>query len=169
MNMLADAVVRPDLPPPALGFLRQALLAAVGDAEERTAAVAASIKLAGSGPSQAIACLFTAGLLQSPDAIFEIAEAYYFQSGNVPVPIRHTARELSVNDQHRRVTQILFTPVFAGVRDDPRFLSVCHRAGLSGYWEATGLRGSTSTAAPSVWAIRLRQRERALWAQPRSN
>jgi DNA-binding winged helix-turn-helix (wHTH) protein len=140
MNMLADAAVRPDLPPLALGFMRQALLAVAGNAEERTASVVASIKLAGSGPAQAIACLFTAGLLQSPDAIFEIAEAYYFRSGNVPVPMRHTAHELSVNDQHRRVTQVLFTPVFAGVRDDPRFRSLCHRAGLSSYWEATGLR-----------------------------
>jgi len=140
MNMLADAAVRPDLPPPALGFMRLALSAAVGEAKERAAAVAASIKLAGSGPAQAIACLFTAGLLQSPDALFEIAEAYYLRSGNVPVPTRHTAHELSVNEQHRRVTQILFTPVFGDVRDDPRFSSVCDQIGLSRYWDATGLR-----------------------------
>jgi len=140
MNMLADAAVRPDLPPPALGFMRQALLAAVGEAAERTAALAASITIAGAGPAQAIASLFSAGLLQSREAIFEIAEAYYFRTGKVPVPMRHTAHELSVNDQHRRVTQILFTPVFEGMRDDPRFLSLCHRAGLSSYWDATGLR-----------------------------
>jgi len=140
VNMLADAAVRPDLPPPALGFMRQALFAAGGDADERAVALAASIKLAGSGPAQAIASLFTAGLLQSPDALFEIADAYYLRSGDLPVPTRHTAHELSVNDQHRRVTQILFTPVFADVRDDPRFLSVCDRIGLSRYWDATGLR-----------------------------
>jgi hypothetical protein len=140
MNMLADAGVRPDLPPPTLSFMRLALSAAVGEAEERAAAVAASIKLAGSGPAQAIACLFTAGLLQSPDGLFEIAEADYLRSGNPPVPMRHTAHELSVNDQHRRVTQILFTPVFGDVRDDPRFLSVCDQIGLSRYWDATGLR-----------------------------
>ena len=117
MNMLDDAAIRPDLPPPALGFMRQALFAAVGNAAERTAAIAASIKRAGSGPAQAIACLFTAGLLQSPDATFEIAEAYYFQGGNVPVPIRHTAHELSVNDQHRRVL-LSIASLMAGSRLD---------------------------------------------------
>jgi hypothetical protein len=140
MNMLADAAVRPDLPPPALGFMRRALSVAAGGAEERAAAIAASIELAASGPAQAIACLFAAGLLQSPDALFEIAEAYYLRSGNLPVPTRHTAHELSVSDQHRRVTQILFTPVFGAVRDDRRFLSVCDQTGLSRYWDATGLR-----------------------------
>jgi len=149
LSMLADAAVRPDLPPPALAFMRQTLLAAVGAAEERNAALAASIKIAGTGPAQAIASLFTAGLLQSRDAIFEIAEAYYFRTGNAPVPMRHTAEELSVNDQHRRVTQILFTPVFNGMRDDPRFVSICQRAGLSSYWEVSGLRPDFQRPATS--------------------
>ncbi len=139
MQMLADLVVRPDLPLPALEFMRQALSAAAGGAAERAAAVGASIKLAGSGPALAISCMFATGLLRSPDALFRIAEAYYLRSGDLPVPIRHTALEPSINDQHRRVTQILFTPVFAGVRDDPRFQSICQRAGLSHYWDVTGL------------------------------
>ena len=168
MNMLDGAAIRPDLPPPALGFMRQALFAAVGNAAQRTAAIAASIKRAGSGPAQAIACLFTAGLLQSPDATFEITEAYYFQGGTVPVPIRHTAHELSVNDQHRRVTQILFTPVFAGVRDDPRFLSVCHRSGLSSYWEATGLRPDFQRLAQNPKEAAVQHTGNSEQAHPRS-
>ena len=139
MRMRANWGVRPDLPLPALEFMRQALSAAAGGAAERAAAVGASIKLAGSGPALAISCMFATGLLRSPDALFRIAEAYYLRSGDLPVPIRHTALEPSINDQHRRVTQILFTPVFAGVRDDPRFQSICQRAGLSHYWDVTGL------------------------------
>ena len=38
--------------------------------------------------------------------------------------------EPSVNDQHRRVTQVLFTPAGAGMRSDPRFMEFCERIGL---------------------------------------
>jgi len=138
LEMLSDTAVRPDLPPPMRGFMRQVLIAAEPDASGRGDSIAASVRMAGSGPAQAIACLFAAGLLRSADAVFEIAEGYYFRSGNVPVPLRHTSEELSVNDQHRRVTQILFTPVFEGTRADPRFKSICDRIGLSSYWESTG-------------------------------
>jgi hypothetical protein len=43
-----------------------------------------------------------------------------------------------VNDQYRRVTQILFTPVGAAFRTHPRFTDLAERMGLVAYWEWLG-------------------------------
>jgi hypothetical protein len=67
-----------------------------------------------------------------------VANAYYLRLGSGPVPLRRTSREPSVNDQHRRVTQMLFTPALRVMRADPRFLAMCDRMGLAAYWEAEG-------------------------------
>ena len=52
--------------------------------------------------------------------------------------MRRVEGEPSINDQHRRVTQILFTPAFADARADSGFDRLCDRIGLSEYWDATG-------------------------------
>lgn len=140
LEMLADKAVRPNVPMPALAFFRHVIGSVVNSAPEQIeSAVAASRRIAAAGPAQAIASLFGLGLLNASDDAFEVAEAYYLRKGSVPVPLRHTVGELSVNEQHRRVTQILFTPVFASMRTDPRFRSLCEHIGLSNYWEISGL------------------------------
>ena len=133
LDMLGDAALRPDLPPPFLRLLRQVLTAvwsdALNEAREATRLFAAQ------GPVHAIASLFLTGLLKSPDDLFGVAQAYYLREGDSPVPVTRRNDQLSINDQHRRVTQILFTPVFDSVRNDPRFMSLCERTGLVNYWE----------------------------------
>ena len=137
--MLEDQVTRPDIPAPTLNLLKMAMTAALsGSIDEVEHAATAARKAAASGPARAITALFALGLLRRVDDAFAVADAYYLREGSGPVPVRHTAGEPSINDQHRRLTQILFTPACAEMRDDSRFMTLCERAGLADYWEQTG-------------------------------
>ena len=53
--------------------------------------------------------------------------------------MNHSVLDAAVNDQHRRVTQILFTPVCTAMRADARFMPLCERMGLAEYWAETRL------------------------------
>ena len=138
--MLDDRAVRPAVPPPALAFLRQVIHAVADGSLALCEEVAsASRTLALSGPANANAALFALSLVDRSDDAFAVAEGIFLGTGVGPVPLRHTEAELSLNEQHRRLTQILFTPVFARWLDDPRFMSLCERIGLKRYWEDEGL------------------------------
>ena len=138
LRMLDDPV-RPRIPPPFLNFYRAVAAArATGDADALNRAAATSLEVAGSGPGWAIAAMFALGLLQRPREQLAVASAYYLREGPRPVPVRRVEGEPSINDQHRRVTQILFTPAFADARADSGFDRLCDRIGLSEYWDATG-------------------------------
>jgi hypothetical protein len=102
-------------------------------------AAATARDAAASGPARAIAALFALGLLDRVDDSFAVAGAYYLRQGAGPVPLHSTKGELATNDLHRRVTQILFTPACAEMRQHPRFARLCDRSGLTSYWEQTGL------------------------------
>ena len=139
-KMLDDDVVRPPIPPPALQFLRSVLTAVELDSPSSIEGAAAlSRQVSQVGPAQAISAIFALGLLDRPDEQFEVAMSYYVREGPAPVPIRHMRQEPSINDQHRRVTQILFTPACAALRSRPQFMTLCDRMGLSAYWERSGL------------------------------
>jgi hypothetical protein len=45
----------------------------------------------------------------------------------------------SVNDQRRRKTNMLFIPVSAPMRSDPRFSSLTEDIGLAAYWDEAGV------------------------------
>lgn len=138
--MLDEDETRPDIPPPTLQLLRTVVqAAAASDPSAIDRAAAAARKAAASGPARAIVALFALGLLHQVDDSFAVAEAYYLRQGPGPVPLHSTAGEPAINDLHRRVTQILFTPACEDMRADPRFLRLCERAGLVAYWEHSGL------------------------------
>lgn len=140
MAMLEEPT-RPHFPDPAMGLLRLSVTASLGDSgsladEAARACSGAAVR----GPTQAVAAMFGLGLLGRIDDLFEVTAAYYLRTGKGPVPIRRNTGEPSINDQHRRVTQALFTPACAGMRDArSRFLDLCAHMGLTAYWEATGL------------------------------
>lgn len=139
-DMLADEAIRPPIPLAALRFLSVViggLLSGSNDAIDD--AIEEARNKAATGPAQAIASMFALGLLNGPDALMDVAEAYYLRSGAQPVPVSHSEKEMAVNDQYRRVTQILFTPAFERVRGTERFSDLCEKIGLTHYWEATGL------------------------------
>jgi DNA-binding winged helix-turn-helix (wHTH) protein len=141
MEMLEDTVTRPRIPEPAIGLLRTAVTASLSDDESIVDEAAhACCITAARGPAQALAAMMGLGLLRRVDDLFGVAHAYYLRAGKGPVPMRRTSGEPSINDQHRRVTQALFTPACADMRAErSRFLELCSRMGLTDYWESTGL------------------------------
>lgn len=140
-SMLEDEAVQPDIPLPTLRLLRNVVAAAShGSIDEIDRAAEAAREAAASGPARAISALFALGLPHRVDDAFAVAEAYYLREGAGPVPVGRTRGEPSINDQHRRVTQILFTPACEEMRHDRRFLYLCERAGLVDYWNRTGLQ-----------------------------
>jgi hypothetical protein len=139
LRMLNEGT-RPHLPPPALGLLRTlARAGAEDDPAGRDAAVEACRRAARTGPTLAVTSLFGLGLLGRVDQQLEVAKAYFLREGPAPVPVSHARDEPSINDQHRRVTQILFTPACAGLRAHPEFSALCDRVGLAAYWRAARL------------------------------
>jgi DNA-binding winged helix-turn-helix (wHTH) protein len=140
LSMLDDALTKPNLPEPVIRLLRGIVSASLEANDSRKEQAADACRAAAAhGPAQAILALQGLGLLGRVDDLFDVASAYYLRLGSGPVPLRRTSGEASVNDQHRRVTQMLFTPALRLMRADPRFMAMCDRMGLAAYWEAEGL------------------------------
>jgi tetratricopeptide (TPR) repeat protein len=138
--MLDDSSARPVIPAPMLQLLQLVMrAAATRDRVAVKAAVRACCSAAHKGPALAVAALLALGLFDAVDEAFEVAYAYYARAGDAPVPVRHMAGEASINDQHRRVTQPLFTPAAQALRADARFTVLCERIGLTAYWRDSGL------------------------------
>jgi hypothetical protein len=128
------------IPAPMLVFLAQ-VLAAARDGDESSARRVASsaLEFAGRGPPQAIAALFALGLIGRVHEGFTVANSYYLHQGQQPVPLQPGSDHPRLNEQNRRVTQILFTPACAAMRRDPRFADLCRGIGLTSFWDASGI------------------------------
>ena len=136
---MLDGTSRSIFPEPVARLLRTAVAASLNQNGSNEAALACRLA-AERGPAQAVAAIFGLGLLGRVDDLFDVANAYYLRVGSVPVPMRRAIDEPSINDQHRRVTQALFTPACAGMRAERgRFLELCDCIGLAEYWSSTGL------------------------------
>lgn len=125
---------------PMLIFLRQAINAyAEGEDGRQQQVVAAAEGFAGRGPAQAVAALFVLGLFNRVDEGFQVARRYYLQHGHASVPLQTTRDRPRLNEQHRRLTQILFTPACSAMRADARFSVLCQSIGLTAFWEQGGI------------------------------
>jgi hypothetical protein len=142
LQQLGDSSARPDLPAPVLATLHQTLraLADPGDEQAREAAVAANLEAAERGPAQSVAAIIQLAGLGAVDGAFQAAEGYLLRRGSISVGLHKTETDPSITDQHRRVTQMLFLPVAAGLRADPRFMRLCDEMGMAAYWNEAGLR-----------------------------
>jgi Flp pilus assembly protein TadD len=142
---LASDDACPPFPAPMTAFLaetaRLRLAKDGGQAptEELSHHLSRSVALAAQGPAQAVSALMGLGALSAVDEAFDVARAYFLLEGSNPSPLRRTPSDPSITDQHRRVTQPLFTPAGAEMREDARFLPLCEGMGLVAYWNRAGV------------------------------
>ena len=72
------------------------------------------------------------------DEAFAIASAYYFNRGFVVPDLRFAPHMDSYSPSRDRQTALLFRPVTAPMRADPRFGSLVSELGLERYWRRAG-------------------------------
>jgi tetratricopeptide (TPR) repeat protein len=135
-----DAGARPDLPPPMVAALRIAMAAlASRRPADVSRAVAAVTGLFSHGPGAAVNAVMMLTGLGEIDRAFDVARAYLLEQGPLMASVRWRPGQISVNDQRRRKTNMLFVPVAAPLRADPRFLELTQQIGLAQYWRAAGV------------------------------
>ncbi|MBC6982952.1 winged helix-turn-helix domain-containing protein [Caulobacter sp. 17J80-11] len=141
LALVDDRAGAPDLPPWMLSPLRAAMLAMTTRRPVDVAAAAEGmVALVSRGPSHAVnAFLVLAGLGEVGRAL-DVAEAYLLERGPLIAGVRWRPGDASVNDQRRRKSHMLFTPVAAPVRADKRFLPLVTDMGLADYWRRAGVR-----------------------------
>ncbi len=127
---------RPDLSAPALDTLRATLSSLCDPADEvrRQEAVRKNVAAAERGAAQSVGAIIHLAGLGALDEGFLVAESYFLRRGPLAAAVRKTPTDPSITDQHRRVTQMLFIPVTATMRSDPRFPDLCEQIGLARYW-----------------------------------
>lgn len=140
-QQLGDAELRPPIPPPALATFETTVASLLdpGSEAKRHAAVRANVAAAERGPAQSVAAIIHLSGIGAVEECFLVAQGYFLRSGEMAVGARKSGSDPSVNDQHRRVTQMLFLPVTEPLRRDPRFAGLCSDMGLSEYWRRAAL------------------------------
>jgi tetratricopeptide (TPR) repeat protein len=126
----------PTMPGPMAAFLRvtaEAVASPGGEAERIACEIA--MKVATSGPVQAVSALIALCAIGAVDETFEVARGYYLGQGIAAPPVRWEVGSVSITDQHRRVTQPLFIPAARRLREDRRFVTLCDDIGLTAYWD----------------------------------
>ncbi|MGZ8998873.1 MAG: winged helix-turn-helix domain-containing protein [Allosphingosinicella sp.] len=87
-------------------------------------------------PFAAVNATMIFSVLGEIDAAFEVANGYLLRRGNLITPLRPAGRDMVVNDQRWKKTQMLFTPAVSAMQADPRFIALCEGIGLGAYWRA---------------------------------
>jgi hypothetical protein len=105
---------------------------------EVEAAVAANVAAAKAGPGGSIAGIMILTALGRLDEAFSVANGYLLRRGSNVMPLRYADGPAVQADQRHRKTLMLFIPVAAPMRADPRFIDVCRGCGLVGYWKQSG-------------------------------
>lgn len=135
-----DAPGRPKLPPATLGALRTGMTAiASGRPADISSAVDSVLGLISQGPSNALNAIMILNGLGEVDRAFDVAFAYLLEQGPLLASVRWRPGQMSVNDQRRRKTNMLFVPVAAAMRADPRFMPLVTEMGLANYWDRAGV------------------------------
>lgn len=140
LRMVEDTGSRPKISAPAVELQRTTMRAlASGTTADTAAAVAANRAASARGPSQAVISINNLCALGAVDDAFDAVEGYLLHRGPLTVPLLHNNATPSMTDLHRRKTQMLFVPVSAPIRADPRFPRLMEDIGLADYWRRTGL------------------------------
>ncbi len=135
LQQLQDEANRPPVPPQALAHLEATLRALLDPSPElRAQAITANLAAARRGPAQSVHALIQLSGMGEVDPAFRVARAYYLGQGHLPVAIRKSPSDPTINELHRRATQALFIPTGRAMREDPRFLPIVSEMGLADYW-----------------------------------
>jgi DNA-binding winged helix-turn-helix (wHTH) protein/tetratricopeptide (TPR) repeat protein len=102
-------------------------------------AVKLVLDLVTEGPSNSISAVLILNGLGEVDRAFDVAFAYLLERGPLLASVRWEVGQISINDQRRRKTNMLFLPVAAGMRTDPRFMSLTADIGMVDYWKRAGI------------------------------
>ena len=140
LAMLDDAALRPVLPPALAASMRSTWVAlASGRVADRSAARETVLGgVAAGGPLLALhASMMLAGLGEVQLAL-DVSEAYLLERGPLIAGTSWRPGQLLHNDLRRRMTNYLFLPVMAAVREDPRFAGIARDVGLVSYWQRPG-------------------------------
>lgn len=134
-----DQQARPKLPPPMFETLRAPLVvAASGDAKNAGRVIDGLLAGAERNVAAVVNALMLLNLMGAIDPAFDLAEAYYLEQGPILAAMQWRPGQPVVPDQRRRKTNMLFIPISAGMRRDPRFPRLMERMGLADYWERSG-------------------------------
>lgn len=135
-----DEAPRPNLPPWMIESLRISMIAlATRRPADRSAAVESLLEQVSRGPSLSIHAVLILNGLGEVDRAFDVALAYLLERGPLMASVRWQPGQISVNDQRRRKTNMLFVPVSAAMRADPRFSPLTEGIGLAKYWQRAGV------------------------------
>lgn len=132
---VADVAARPDLPPWMIQSLEASMqaLASRRPADVSRAADLLMLQVSRS-PTSTISAVMVLAAMGQIDRAFEVAEAYLLERGPLMASVGWRAGQPSVNDMHRRLTNMLFIPPTASMRADPRFEALVRDIGLVAYW-----------------------------------
>ena len=140
LAQIADAEARPPTMSPESADLLRLSMEAIGSRSPSKvqAAAEANLAQARAGPGGSINAIMILSGLGRLNEAFEVAEGYLLRQGPNIMPLRGSLTQTVVNDQSHRKTQILFVPVAAPLRSDPRFDQICRGCGLVDYWRRSG-------------------------------
>lgn len=137
---LEDEAGRPDLPPHVLLHCRTWLRAletrAPADIE---AVIAQVIEQFAQGPSAAVLGVLHMVSVSRVDLAMDMARGYLLEQGPLIAGVRWRPGQISMNDQKRRKTHMLFLPAMAPLRAHPEFDRLMKQIGLDAYWAAAGI------------------------------
>lgn len=140
LAQINDTAGLPRLPPGMADVLRQAMIALAGrrpaDVER---AVQSVLGLLGQGPSHSVNAMMILNGLGEVDRAFDVASAYLLERGPLLANVRWRPGQLTVDQQRRRKTNMLFVPVAAPMQSDPRFMKLVTEIGLADYWQKLGV------------------------------
>lgn len=140
LAQIADIASRPPtMSPQSAAYLRLSMEAIGSRAEAAiTTATDASLAAARNGTGGPINATMILSALGRLDAAFTVANGYLLRHGPAVASLHRAPGQTLVTDQAHRKTQMLFIPVCAPMRADPRFEDLCRGCGLADYWRASG-------------------------------